>query len=114
MYCDPEPVIHLKSFDSMNATYIVRVHCMSKDYWEVYYTIVENVRASCEEHFIEMGTEMFGMRSPEQGGGSGGSAQQTGGADSSNGGAGGNRGGAGNNRGGAGNNRGSAGSSRGK
>ena len=83
---DPEPYIRLQSFDSMNATYIVGVSCKSEDYYDVYYTIVENVHASVEKHAIEMGTEMFGIRTAGQNGGLGGTAQQPGGADGSRGG----------------------------
>lgn len=80
---DSEPFIHLKSFDSMNATYIVRVPCKSKEYFDVYYALVENVRASFEAHSIETGTETLGMGSmgqvsetEQQAGGFGGGVQR--------------------------------------
>ncbi len=58
---DSEPFIHLKSFDAMNAIYIVRVSCKSKDYFGVYYALVENARASFEKHGIEMGFGSMGQ-----------------------------------------------------
>ena len=97
---DSEPFIRLKSFDSVNATYIVRVPCRIGDYYDVYYSIVENVHASFEKHAIEMGTEMLGMRSSGQNGGLGGTAQQPGGAEG--------RGGSGQQRGGGGQQRGTS------
>ena len=99
---DPEPFIHLKSFDSMNTTYVVSVPCRSGDYYEVSYSIVENVRASFEEHAIEMGVEMFGgMGSPGRNGGLGGTVQQPGGGGQQRGGGRQQRGGSGQQRGGA-------------
>lgn len=69
---EPEPFIHLESFDAKSATYIVRVPCKSSDYFCVYYTLVENMRASFDKHSIEMGAAMSGM-------GMGGAGQQSGG-----------------------------------
>ena len=43
----------LKSIDCMNAAYIVRVPCGSKEYDEMYYALAENVRAAFEEHYIQ-------------------------------------------------------------
>ena len=69
---EPEPFIHLESFDAKSATYIVRVPCKNSDYFGVYYTLVENMRASFDKHSIEMGAAMSGM-------GVGGAGQQSGG-----------------------------------
>lgn len=99
---EPEPFIHLESFDAMSATYVVRVPCKNSDYFGVYYTLVENMRASFDEHSIEMGAAMFGM-------GMGGAGQQSGGGRSGAGGGSGTRGGT--RGGGAGGGRGGAGGS---
>ena len=103
---DSDPSIRLQSFDSINATYIVSVPCRSEDYYDVYYTVVENVHASFVEHSIEMGTEMFGMRSAGPNGGPGGTLQQAGGSGQQPGGAEGGRGGSGQQAGGMGGGRG--------
>ena len=102
---DLEPFIHLQSFDAMNAVYIVRVSCKSKDYFDVYYALVENVRASFEEHSIEMGIGSMGMNG-------GGMGQQAGGSGGGRGGMGQQPGGSGG-RGGMGQQLGGSGSSRG-
>lgn len=76
---DPAPVIRLESFSAMNAAYTVKVPCLSKDYNDVSYALVENVYASFKEHAIEMGSDTSGARSGGQTGSRGKGGQQSGG-----------------------------------
>ena len=77
---DPEPVIRIQSFNSMNVTYTVEVSCQSENYYDVIYTLIENVYASFMEHAIEMGIGMMSRSSGGAGGGRGGMGQQSGNA----------------------------------
>ena len=106
---DPEPVIRIQSFNSMNVTYTVEVSCQSENYYDVIYTLVENVYASFMEHAIEMGIGMMSMSSGGAGGGRGGMGQQSGSAGGGRGGMGQQSGNAGGGRGGMGQQSGSAG-----
>ena len=50
----PEPFVAVKTYGENAVTYVVRLWCMSADYWGIYYAMNENVR----ECFIKNGIEM--------------------------------------------------------
>ena len=111
---DPEPVIRIDSFDSLNTAYTVKVPCRSKDYYDISYALVENVYASFKEHSIELGSDTSGMRSGGQTGGRGRGGQQSGGMSGGRGQGGQQSGGMGGGRGRGGQQSGGAGGSRGE
>lgn len=51
---DPEPVIWLSEYQSSSIQYLVRVWAPTDDYWNVYYTLMEEVRESFGRHGVEM------------------------------------------------------------
>ena len=51
---DPEPVIWLSEYQSSSIQYLVRVWAPTDDYWNVYYTLMEEVRESFVRHGVEM------------------------------------------------------------
>ena len=51
---DPEPVIYLSNYGASSIEYVVRVWVEGKDYWNVYYGVMEGVREAFERHGVEM------------------------------------------------------------
>ena len=51
---DPKPVIWINAYGASSIDYVVRAWTTTKDYWEVYYALLEGVRASFARHNVEM------------------------------------------------------------
>ncbi len=51
---DPAPSVWLNDYQSSSIQYVVRAWASAEDYWDVYYTILERIRASFERHNVEM------------------------------------------------------------
>lgn len=51
---EPEPVIWLSAYQSSCVQYVVRAWTATEDYWDVYYTLLEEVRESFVRHGVEM------------------------------------------------------------
>lgn len=51
---DPAPVVYLKSYNESNISYEARVWCSGTDYWDVYFSLNEQVREAFAAHGVEM------------------------------------------------------------
>ena len=51
---DPAPFVAIVNYGSSSIEYTVRVWCKTADYWDVYYTLNENLRTCFEEYGVEM------------------------------------------------------------
>lgn len=51
---DPEPVIWINAYGASSIDYVVRAWTTTKDYWDVYYALMEGVRESFARHGVEM------------------------------------------------------------
>ena len=51
---DPEPFVSVSNYGDSAIEYLVRVWTLPQDYWDVYYTIIENVRVCFDEAGITM------------------------------------------------------------
>lgn len=51
---DPEPVIWINAYGASSIDYVVRAWTTTKDYWDVYYALMEGVRESFVRHGVEM------------------------------------------------------------
>ena len=51
---DPAPFVAISNFGSSSVEYTVRVWCKSSDYWNVLFTLNENIRECFAEHGVEM------------------------------------------------------------
>lgn len=51
---EPAPAIWISKYGDSSIEYMVRVWTASKDYWDVYYGLMEAVRPAFEQHGVEM------------------------------------------------------------
>jgi len=51
---DPKPVIWINAYGASSIDYVVRAWTTTKDYWDVYYALMEGVRESFARHNVEM------------------------------------------------------------
>ena len=51
---EPAPSVHLTDYGSSAIEYSVRCWAETKDYWDVYYTLNENLRTAFAAHGVEM------------------------------------------------------------
>lgn len=51
---DPAPAVYLSEYQSSSIEYLARLWTASADYWDVYYALLEGVRASFARHGVEM------------------------------------------------------------
>lgn len=54
---DPAPFVALAAYNASNIEYTVRVWCNTEDYWDVHFTLNENIRTSFDRHGVEMSYE---------------------------------------------------------
>lgn len=50
----PEPVVWINAYGASSIDYVVRAWTTTKDYWDVYYALMEGVRESFARHGVEM------------------------------------------------------------
>lgn len=50
----PEPLIHVLAYQDSAIEYIVRVWCANRDYWTVYYELLDGVKPAFDKAGIEM------------------------------------------------------------
>ena len=50
----PEPLVRVMNFGASSIDYVVRVWCANADYWEVYFDVLEGVKAAFDANGIEM------------------------------------------------------------
>lgn len=53
-YPSPEPLIHVYSYKDSSIEFIVRVWCENKDYWEVYYYLMDRLKPALDAAGIEI------------------------------------------------------------
>ncbi len=63
---DPAPFAAINVYNASNIEYTFRVWCRSADYWDVYFGLNENVRASFAEHGIIMTYEHINVHVVEE------------------------------------------------
>ena len=51
---DPAPFVRLLSYDASSVSYVSRVWCKNADYWDVYFDLLEHVRACFAKNGVEM------------------------------------------------------------
>lgn len=51
---DPKPVIWINAYGASSIDYVVRAWTGTREYWDVYYAIMEGVRESFARHGVEM------------------------------------------------------------
>ncbi len=51
---DPEPVVNVNSLEASSVDLVVKVWCMSGDYWDVYYGLTEEVKLAFDKNKIEI------------------------------------------------------------
>ncbi len=51
---DPKPVIWINAYGASSIDYVVRAWTTTKDYWDIYYALMEGVRESFARHNVEM------------------------------------------------------------
>jgi len=51
---DPKPFIALFKMNDFSLEYVLQVYCDPKYYWDVYYSITENVKNNFEEHGVKI------------------------------------------------------------
>lgn len=51
---DPEPEVRLNGFGERSIEYFIRVWCANADYWDVYFDVMEGVKAALDRAGIEM------------------------------------------------------------
>ena len=62
---EPEPFIHLQSYDDNGITCIVRAPCKSADWFTVYYNLNESIRDSFEKYGVELSGDYIKVRMKE-------------------------------------------------
>ena len=50
----PAPTIHVRSYQDSAIEYLVRVWCANKDYWTVYYDLMDGLKPAFDHAGIEM------------------------------------------------------------
>ena len=50
----PEPFVRVSAYQASSVEYTVRVWCATEDYWELYYDLLEQVKAAFDRAGIEM------------------------------------------------------------
>lgn len=50
----PEPFVRTASFNDSSVSYQLRVWCATADYWDLYYDLLEQVRAAFDENGIDL------------------------------------------------------------
>ena len=51
---DPVPAVYVSEYQSSSIEYLARLWTASEDYWDVYYSLIEEVRESFARHGVEM------------------------------------------------------------
>ena len=51
---DPEPVVFVNSHDPSSVCLVAKIWCAGKDYWDVYYTMQENVKIAFDKNGISI------------------------------------------------------------
>ena len=51
---DPVPLIRVNEYGASAIEYVVRVWCRNEDYWEVYFDLMEDIKAGFDRERIEM------------------------------------------------------------
>ncbi|MCI2106397.1 MAG: mechanosensitive ion channel family protein [Intestinimonas sp.] len=51
---EPEPFVRVSAYQDSAIDYALRAWCATGDYWDVYYDMLEQVKASFDQHGIEM------------------------------------------------------------
>lgn len=51
---DPEPMARVNNFGDSSIEYIARVWCANADYWDVYFDLLEQIKAAFDQQGIEM------------------------------------------------------------
>lgn len=51
---DPAPAVYVSEYQSSSIQYLVRLWTAARDYWDVYYALIEGVRESFARHGVEM------------------------------------------------------------
>lgn len=64
---DPEPEVRLSDFGESSIEYFIRVWCANADYWDVYFDIMEGVKAALDREGIEMSYNRVNVRMMERG-----------------------------------------------
>lgn len=54
---EPAPFVAIAAYNASTIEYTVRVWCNTPDYWDVFFALNENIRASFAEHDVEMSYE---------------------------------------------------------
>lgn len=54
---EPAPFVAIAAYNASTIEYTVRVWCNTADYWDVFFGLNENIRASFAEHNVEMSYE---------------------------------------------------------
>ena len=49
---EPEPFVRVSAYQASSVEYNVRVWCATEDYWELYYDLLEQVRAAFDRNGI--------------------------------------------------------------
>lgn len=63
---DPAPAVFLSEYQSSSIEYLVRLWTLSRDYWDVYYALLEGVRESFARHGVEMTYEHLNIHIVEK------------------------------------------------
>lgn len=51
---DPEPEVRINGFGEQSIEYFIRVWCANADYWDVYFEVMEGVKAALDRAGVEM------------------------------------------------------------
>lgn len=51
---DPEPLIHVNNYGDSAIEYIIRVWCLNKDYWILYYDLMDTLKPTFDREGIEI------------------------------------------------------------
>ena len=75
---DPEPVIHVNEYGDSAISYVVRVWCVTDDYWTVYFDLMDSLKPAFDAAGVEMTYPHVNVHMVEQNGGYGGKTDGTG------------------------------------
>lgn len=63
---DPEPEVRISGFGENAIEYFIRVWCANADYWNVYFDIMEGIKAALDREGIEMSYNRVNVRMVER------------------------------------------------
>lgn len=61
---EPEPFARVSGYKDSAIEYLVRVWCRTEDYWNVYYDLLEEIKAGFEQDGVEMNYPYLNVRMP--------------------------------------------------